>query len=293
MRPEGLRTKIFLDSGDPAQTREIIDLLGFLDGQTTNPTLVAKNPDIGARIARGKKFSPDELLERYCEVVAEISRLVPDGSVSVEVYADQRTSLIQMSRQAEEMFRWIQNAHVKLPILPNGLSVAELMIPRRMRVNMTLCFSQEQAAAVYAATAGASPGAVFISPFVGRLDDRNVRGMDLVANILRMFRMQGDGHVQVLTASVRHLEHLLDAFALGSDIVTAPAHVLREWARRGLPVPALGKIQKLECSPLPVLERIPYEHIDTRRFWWNYMIAHKMTDTGVERFAADWNALLA
>lgn len=292
MRPKGLRTKVFLDSGDPSQTREMIDLLGFLDGQTTNPTLIAKNPDISARFARGEKFSSDELLERYRDVVAEISGLVPEGSVSVEIYVDQHTTLLEMSRQTKVMFSWIPNAHVKLPILPSGLSIAEWAVSKGIRVNMTLCFNQEQAAAVYAATVGANPGKVFISPFVGRLDDRNMRGMDLVANILRMYRAWDGGHVQVLTASVRHLAHLLDAFALRSDIVTAPAHVLREWAERGLPVPALNEIQQPECPASSALTPIPYENISTRRFWWNYVINHPMTDSGVERFAKDWNALL-
>ncbi|MEK7170516.1 MAG: transaldolase family protein, partial [Patescibacteria group bacterium] len=86
-----MRSKIFLDSGDPKETREIISLLGFLDGQTTNPTLIAKNPKAQKRLAEGKKFTSEEIWDFYRGVVGEISGLIPRGSVSIEVYADADT----------------------------------------------------------------------------------------------------------------------------------------------------------------------------------------------------------
>ena len=171
MRPKNLQTKIFLDGGDPMETREIIDLLGFLDGQTTNPTLIAKNPEAKARLGRGEKFSEKEIYDFYRGVVQEISQMIPAGSVSIEVYADHSTSSEEMLAQGREFFKWIPNAHIKYPTTTEGLKAAEQSVKEGIRVNMTLCFSQAQAAAVYAATAGAKKGQVFISPFVGRLDD--------------------------------------------------------------------------------------------------------------------------
>jgi len=100
---------------------------------------------------------------------------------------------------------------------------------------MTLVFSQEQAAAVYAATIGAKRGQVYLSPFIGRLDDRGEQGMDLIANIIKMYGA-GDGHVEVLTASVRSLEHFTRAIELGSDIITSPFKVLKEWADARMPL---------------------------------------------------------
>jgi transaldolase len=91
MRPEQLKTRIFLDGGDPAETRQALDLLGFLDGQTTNPTLIAKNPEIRQRIERDGKLPARDLTACYRDVVKEISSMIPQGSVSIEVYAD-RTS---------------------------------------------------------------------------------------------------------------------------------------------------------------------------------------------------------
>jgi len=88
MKPTNLKTRIFLDGGDPEETKKIIGLLGFLDGQTTNPTLIAKNPAARARLERGEKFSAAEVIEFYRQVVSTICGLIPKGSVSVEVYSD-------------------------------------------------------------------------------------------------------------------------------------------------------------------------------------------------------------
>ena len=172
--------RIFLDGGDPNDTRAVIAQLGFLDGQTTNPTLIAKNPEVRARLEHGERFQREELLAFYRGVVADIAALIPDGSVSIEVYADRNTAAEEMLAQAREMFAWIPNAHIKFPITAAGLTAAAQAIAEGMRVNMTLCFTQAQAAAVHAATRGAAPGAVFVSPFVGRLDDRGEHWMRLI-----------------------------------------------------------------------------------------------------------------
>ncbi len=286
MRPKDLRTRIFLDGGDPGETRALLKLLGFLDGQTTNPTLIAKNPEARQRLESGRKFSRDEVLEFYRSVVREISGLLPAGSVSVEVYADGATPALDMLAQGREMFRWIPNAHVKFPTSRNGLEAAEQAVRDGLRVNMTLVFSQEQAAAVYAATRNAKRGDVFLSPFVGRLDDRGENGMDLIANVTGMYR-RGDGHVEVLTASVRKLDHLLRALQLGSDIVTAPFAVLQEWAGRGMPLP--GKNFRYEAKGLAP---IPGRDLTLDSEWTSYDIRHELTDKGIAKFSADWNALV-
>lgn len=286
MRPEELKTRIFLDGGDPGETKEIIDLLGFLDGQTTNPTLFSRNPDVKKQLEKGDKFSEEEILESYHNVVGEISSLLPHGAISVEVYADRTTTAQQMLAQGREMFSWIPNAHVKFPSSKEGLTAAEQAVREGLRVNMTLCFRQEQAAAVYAATRGGKKGDVFVSPFIGRLDDREENGMDVVRNILRMYR-KGDGHVEVLTASVRKIDHLLYALKLGSDIVTAPFQILREWGVRGLPMP--GEDYEYDVGDL---REIPYKEIDLSGNWRDYDIAHDLTDKGMEKFSADWNSLI-
>ena len=151
---------------------------------------------------------------------------------------------------------------------------------------MTLCFSQEQAAAVYSATQGAQRGDVFLSPFVGRLDDRKENGMDLIKNILRMYK-KGDGHVKVLTASIRNTQHLLYAIFLGSDILTAPFAILKEWKNEGLLIP-----EKDFTYDTGGLREIPYREIDITQSWERHDIAHELTDQGLDRFSADWNTLM-
>jgi len=280
MKPPTLHTKLFLDSGDPKETRAVLDILGFLDGQTTNPSLISKNPETA-----GKKFSTAELLFFYRNVVQEIAGLIPQGSVSVEVYADSTTRAEEMVEQGREMFSWIPNAHIKFPTSREGLKAAAVAVKEGMRVNMTLCFTQEQAAAVYAATKGAKKGDVFVSPFVGRLDDRGENGMQLISNILKMYK-QGDGHVEVLTASVRGMGHVLGALNMGSDIITAPATILKEWAEQGMPLVEDNKLQDEALAP------IAFKEINSEQSWENFDISHELTDNGMKRFSEDWNNLL-
>ena len=280
MKPEYIKTKIFLDSGDPMETKAAITLLGFLDGQTTNPSLIAKNPETA-----GKKFAKEELLGFYKGVVQEVSSLIPEGSVSIEVYADKDTNAEEMLNQGREMFAWIPNAHIKYPTTEEGLKAAQQSVKEGMRVNMTLVFSQQQAAAVYAATLGAKKGDVLLSPFIGRLDDRGENGMELIENILRMYQ-EGDGHVEVLTASVRNLGHLLAAVQLGSDILTSPLKVLREWAETGL------SMQEDFIYKPAGLKAIPYEEVNLAQEWTAFNILHELTDVGINKFAVDWNKLL-
>ncbi|MEW6571592.1 MAG: transaldolase family protein [Nitrospirota bacterium] len=286
MRPGNLKTRIFLDGGDQNETKEIIRLLGFLDGQTTNPTLISKNPEARRRIQQGNKFTKDEILHFYRDVVKEISQLIPHGAISIEVYADSSTKAQEMLQMGNEMFSWIPNAHIKFPSSEEGLRAAEQAIKEGLRINMTLCFSQEQAAAVYAATKGAKKGDVFVSPFVGRLDDRSEKGMDVVANVIKMYQ-KGDGHVEVLTASVRNIDHLLYAIKLGSDIVTAPYSILKEWAEKGLPMPGDEYVYNADG-----LKSIPYRDIELSKNWQDYDIRHELTVKGMEKFSADWNALI-
>ena len=154
-----------------------------------------------------------------------------------------------------------------------------------MRVNMTLCFSQQQAAAVYAATKGTKEPA-YVSPFVGRLDDIGQNVMDVVKNIKRMFS-KGDGHVLVLAASIRSLEHLLYCFVLEAELVTVPAKILELWANKNFPMPDQQFQYKSSGKP------IPYEDLDLNLDWERFNIQHELTRKGIEKFVADYRATLS
>ena len=220
-------TKILVDGGDPEETVRIKKLIGFVDGQTTNPSLIAKNPEVQQLLKSGQRLSADEQKEEYKRIVRRISPLVGDAGVSIEVFADLNTTAEQMLAQGQEMSSWIPNAYIKYPCTHEGLRAAHVSVERGIRVNITLCFSQDQAAAVYSATRGTKEP-VYVSPFIGRLDDQGQNGMDVVGNILKMYRA-GDHHVRVLAASIRHVGHLLCSFALHAELATVPAS-----ARRGL-----------------------------------------------------------
>lgn len=284
-------TKILVDGGDPDETARIRNLLGFLDGQTTNPTLVAKNPEVQQRIASGHKLSLSEQKEEYKKIVQSISPLVESAGVSIEVFADFDTTAEQMVAQGEEMFTWIPNAYIKYPCIPEGLKAAKISIEKGMRVNMTLCFSQSQAAAVYSVTQG-SKEPVYVSPFVGRLDDHGEDGMGLVANLKRMYR-QGDGHVHVLAASIRRLEHLLCSFALGVELATVPGKILEQWAEKGCPLPDQGFRYEALDAHGNALRPILYQQLDLQAPWESFDLKHELTDIGIRKFVEDYKSTLA
>ena len=279
------KTKILVDGGDPQETQRVKQLLGFVDGQTTNPSLIAKNPHIRELIASGHKLSSKEEMEEYKKIVQTISPLVGDAGVSIEVFSDEKTTAQEMFGQGREMFSWIPNAYIKYPCTAEGLRAAQASVRQGIRVNVTLCFSQQQAAAVYAATKGTKQP-VYVSPFVGRLDDIGQNGMDVVKNIKRMFS-KGDRHVLVLAASIRSLEHLLYCFVLQTELATVPAKILELWASKNLPMPDEQFQYKASGKP------IPYEDLDLEQSWEAFDVQHELTRKGIEKFAADYRATLS
>jgi transaldolase len=284
------KTKILVDGGDPEETLRVKELIGFVDGQTTNPSLIAKNPEIRERIASGRTLSPQEEKDEYRKIVQAISPLVGDAGVSIEVFADMDTKAEEMLAQGEEMFSWIPNGYIKYPCTREGLRAAEISVRKQIRVNMTLCFSQEQAAAVYAATRG-SREPVYVSPFVGRLDDHGENGIDLIKNIKKMYKT-GDGHVYVLAASIRHVDHLLASFATGAELATVPAKVLVDWDIKGFPMPDKDFSYKAVDASGKPMKAIPSKALDLKRPWQSFDIAHELTTAGIQKFVADYRSTL-
>jgi transaldolase len=190
--------KFFADTADTDDIRDLA-ATGLLDGVTTNPSLVQKS---------GRDF---------LEVVREICGIV-EGPVSAEVVALDHEG---MMREAEILRKIADNIAVKVPLTPDGLKTCKKLSADGTMVNVTLCFSANQA--LLAAKAGAS----FISPFVGRLDDIGQPGMEMVADI-RLIYDNYDFATQILVASVRNPIHILDAAKIGADVVTAPPAVIRQ-----------------------------------------------------------------
>lgn len=283
-------TKILVDGGDPNETLRIKSLIGFVNGQTTNPSLIAKNPEIQQLIASGHSLSSEEEKNEYKKIVQSISPLVEDAGVSIEVFANLDTTAEEMLAQGQEMFSWIPNAYIKYPCTHEGLRAAQMSVKENIRVNMTLCFSQEQAAAVYVATKG-SKEPVYVSPFVGRLDDQGEDGMDLVRNIKKMYE-RSDGHVHVLAASIRSVNHLLCSFALSSELATVPSKVLEEWAATGFPMADRNFVYRGVDAKGKPLKAIPYRELDLDLPWESFNIAHELTTKGIQKFVADYQSTL-
>ncbi len=280
-----LQTKIFLDSGSPKDTESYLKKLGFLDGQTTNPSLVAKNPDIQELISQGKTFSNQELMSEYKRIIQEIHSIIPDGQISIEVYADKDSTTKDLLDQAEDMASWIPGAFIKFPTILAGLEALEIHTRNGGKANMTLVFTQEQAMAVHLATQNVQSNSVFISPFIGRLDDIRKNGLDLVSNIHQMYT-EINSNVEVLAASIRNFQHIAACLSIPADILTLPTKAIDSWESQNFNIPQSYDYTK------PELNKIDYKNLNQITDWKELDITHDLTTKGLAKFAEDWNGLL-
>lgn len=293
--------KFFLDSCDPAATREMKSTVGKIDGQTTNPTLLVKNPEVQKRI-QGGKIKEADLLALYKQAIQEVDSVIPGGAISIEVYADWNTPANEMLRQAENMYSWIPNAYMKFPSIPEGLKAAYEFTSKGGRVNMTLVFDQAQAAAVYSATRNTKSPA-FVSPFLGRWDDRGYQGVDLVKNIVQMYRafdrarhpepVEGSSpksHIEVLAASIRTMDHFYASIAYGADIITAPLATFQKWVAEGRKVPEIFEVSTKQLQP------IQYKDLKYTDDFASYPIDRSesgLLHQGLTKFVSDWDGVVA
>jgi transaldolase len=191
--------KFFIDTADVAEIRDLA-ATGLVDGVTTNPSLVAKS---------GRKF---------LDVVREICDIVP-GPVSAEVTATDYATMLQEGRKLAKLAK---NVTVKVPLTPDGLKTCKALSSEGTMVNVTLCFSAAQAILT------AKAGATFVSPFVGRLDDIGMDGVDLIRDICQIYRQYPAFKTEVLVASVRHPIHVIETAKVGAHVATLPPNVLRQ-----------------------------------------------------------------
>jgi len=196
--------KIFIDTANLEEIREAASM-GLLDGVTTNPSLVAKEK---------KEFR--KLLEEICAIV--------DGPISAEVIS---LDYDGMMKEARELVKIHKNIVVKIPLIKDGLKAVKALSGEGIKANVTLCFSANQA------LLAAKAGAYFISPFIGRLDDIGQHGMDLIGQIVTIYRNYGYT-TEVLVASIRHPMHVVDAAMIGADICTMPLKVLDQLIKHPL-----------------------------------------------------------
>ena len=196
--PKETTMKFFVDTADIKEIKELHEL-GLVDGVTTNPSLILKS---GGKIA--------EVTKQICEIV--------EGPVSAEVVATEYKNMIA---EAEILAKIAPNVTIKVPLTLDGLKACKTIRTEMNRmVNVTLCFSANQA--LLAAKAGAS----FISPFVGRIDDTGSDGMELISEIRTIYDNY-DYKTEILTASVRTVNHVKQAALIGADVITAPAATLK------------------------------------------------------------------
>ncbi len=187
--------QFFIDTADVKEIREAYSL-GILDGVTTNPSLIAKT---------GRSLR--ETIEEICSIV--------EGPVSAEVIS---LDTDEMLREARELAKIADNIVVKIPLIKNGLKVVRKLAEEDIKTNVTLCFSSNQA------LLAAKAGGTYVSPFVGRLDDKGQVGMDLIQEIRTIYDNYGF-QTQIIVASIRNPIHVRDAALIGADVATIPFNV--------------------------------------------------------------------
>lgn len=196
--------KFFIDTANVDEIKKAL-ALGMVDGVTTNPSLVSKE---------ARPF-PD-ILKEICSLV--------EGPVSAEVIGLEAEGMVG---EARELVRIADNIVIKIPMLEEGLKAVRLLSAEGIKTNVTLVFSAAQA------LLAAKTGATFVSPFVGRLDDIGQSGMELISDIMTIYRNYGFT-TEIIVASVRHPMHVLDAARIGADIATIPYKVIAQLAKHPL-----------------------------------------------------------
>lgn len=196
--------KFFVDTADIKDIKELNDA-GLIDGVTTNPSLILKS---------GRKIL--EVTKEICDIV--------DGPVSAEVAA---TDYDAMMKEAAVISRIAPNICIKLPLTLDGLKACKALTSEGHKTNVTLCFSATQA------LLAAKAGATFISPFIGRLDDTGIDGMELIREIRQIYDNYGY-ETEILAASIRTVNHVKDAALIGADVCTVPPATLRALVKHPL-----------------------------------------------------------
>ena len=201
--------KIFVDTADLDEIREIASW-GIVDGVTTNPTLMAKS---------GRSFN---------EIIDEIFDIV-DGPISLEVVSEKADDMVEEAKKiiAKIAQKYRKNIAIKIPMNPEGLKAVKILSNEKIKTNVTLIFSANQA------LLAAKAGATFVSPFIGRLDDIGQEGMQIIEEIMEIFTNY-DIKTEVIVASIRHPIHVIDAARLGADIATIPPGIIRKMVKHSL-----------------------------------------------------------
>ena len=196
--------KIFLDTANVEQIREVA-ALGVLDGVTTNPTLVSR-----------EQGNYRDMLKEICDIV--------QGPVSAEVVAEDTE---EMLRQARDYAKISEHIVIKVPLVAEGIKAVKVLSSEGIQTNVTLCFSANQG------LLAAKAGATYISPFVGRIDDVGQNGMEVVSELVEIYENYAFS-TQVLAASLRHPQHVLEAARIGADVATVPFSVVMQMLKHPL-----------------------------------------------------------
>ena len=297
--------KYLLDSGDPDEYRHVAELAKSkgqeLWGSTTNPSLIAK------KLAGQKAAFEEAFFKLQKSLIDEILTIVP-GAVSAEVYASPTSTASEMIEQGKTIASWHERVVVKLPTTLEGFKARTELRKLGITINNTLVFSQQQSYAIslheklmldtYGKPQSGWPS--FISPFLGRLDDRGEDGLSFLQNATEtMHKLFGTDTTWMLAASIRTPRHFKASMEYGCEMITSPAKIYDEWFALSEDEQNAVALDATQLTKIPLWE--PSEELKSITTIDGFFeaiengtldITHPLTDSGIERFVADWQQIL-
>lgn len=287
MRPSNLFPGIFIERADTYEAREILGLLGFLDGIFLSPHILAKGIATATALDRGDRPGLGEFFDHYRSTIKSMADIIPAGWVIVQLYFDASAKHEDVILQAEAFAKDIPNVLLGLPINMLGLEAAERLVRKKMNICMLFCTTQAQAAAVYAATRGARRGQVFLSCNPGLLEKEGRDGSSLVQNILTLYH-GGDGHVAVCASGMRTIEDIMHMITLGPEAISAPAELLKEWFEKGMHMP-----DEMFARDAQGKKSLPYLELDLTKDWREFDLASDISVLEAQNLVQEWKELLS
>jgi transaldolase len=283
-----MKSKIFLESADPAETKVITELLGKLDGQVVHPGVLSTNAEIKGHLEQKGSFKYEQFMDFYKAIVEQIAQIIPEGVIVATVYTSADTSADMLIDEGKEVGLWTSNVHAQLPASLAGIEAASMLTQAGFRVAVSQVCSQQQAGLVYDITTQALAGDVYITLDVSSLYKKGCDGRSLVEHVQKIYNA-GNAHVSVLMSGVTDVETFIWGVAHGVDAVAASGEVLRQWEALHKPT-ELTKEQSVTLSKKGV--PIPYEQIDITQEKNSYTLSNELTEEGITHMVEDWNNLL-
>jgi transaldolase len=285
-RPENLKTKIFLASAEPEETKEAIETIGFLDGQVVGLAHFIKSSRIANQGFGNKQSTIADITDQYKKLLQEIGSIALSGQIVADVIVREINICDELVDQGREMHLWSVNNIVRLPMSKAGLEATQILVKDGVNINLSPCFSVKQAAAATSLTWQISLGHVSVSTFVSDLEKIGQSGTSLVESIVKM-KKENNARIEVLAEGVHSLSQFMEVLKVGADVVALPLSVIKEWSFEKMRLPSSD-----DSYDQSQLSKIPYVDLSLKKDPLDYDILHHLTAVKLEEMSDALDTLL-